>query len=751
MRPSMIYLCVASAGPWVSEGLARTGGLPAADTASAHPHNSTAAFTAQQEDRVDIEENELAVLQKRFREARKQILRALHVEPFSYANVVARARGLSRRNLEDPFDLRGLCSTDYDICDESCMLEAATSHSASCIRDANAPHLESSAVTAVPADAGCAVTAKKLFSTVPPVAVAAGSPTASVVGWPTVLQMTKAIERRIMDYQHLWRAASVLASDRPGPGEAHRASASPTGTVPPLCTSFLTGVSLPFSLATIPHTLLSAVAENAILHSWYGGPHGYPGGSLPCFTSAFAIHDSPLLRVDDVKSLQWDRAQAANFLVSVLRQPALQKELRLRLWGAAQNYHRGILRKLESLALTKEVEGRSKGASDDRRIVLDQEPGTPSPVSLSLREVREDLFSFDEVLYFARVSPSSYSNSRLHRVECQSLRATHLFRFASSHANVAAALSDRPRSNVSSSLFRVSLPSGDTSGKETSAPLLLSTRDKLWLLLSDMVRLRYLVAYLLNFEVLLHRVRNNNGSSQHTQPNPKEAYRASFHGSSGLAEADAQDAEDAKCIAAVFHFLEIRLHKRLAGSVHDHRFLRLARVRHCERSGTPELRERESGIHDTTNADMSFTHEPRRYATAQELFTAFSKELNGATTAPSAQPAPVASCTASTQGTRGGQAAPENRREAMRSMADEMHSRSGPPNGARDVSSSAESSPLSDTDADFLKAVLAMGHQDSPLDSTMHGGNMRGTHGGSMTSPSAKPCGVSCNRGPPGR
>ncbi|TPP41522.1 hypothetical protein CGC20_3660 [Leishmania donovani] len=683
MRPSKVHFCTASLRPWVSEYLARMGVAPA-DTAPAHPHRGSPAFKAQPVERGDSAESELAAVEEQYREARKQLLGALHVQPFSYANVVSHARGFSQTKPKDIFDLRGICSADYDSLDENCILEPAVRQSASCAREADAPPSAPAPASAVSADAG---------------------PTQAL-----------AIERRIMDHQRLWRAANRLASDRLGPGEMWCALDPSTSTAQPPSTSFVIGGSLPFLLATIPHTLVSAIAEHAILHAWYGGPHVYPDAKLPCPTAAFVFKDSPLLRVDDVTSLQWDRAQAANFLVTVLRQPAVQKELRQRLWAAAQNCHRGVLRKLESLAVKKEMEGASREAAADRRILLDQEPGVPSPLSLSLREVRDDLFSFDELLYFVRVPPSTYSNSRQQRVECESLRSTHLFRFVTGRADVAAALSDRPRSNVSGSPFRVSLRDGDRSAKVSSAPVSLSTRDKLWLLLSEMVRLRYLVAYLLNFEGMLHR-----------------------------------DAENAKCIAAVFRFLDIRLHTRLALTPHHRRFLRHARVRHCKRSATPEPPEWATAAHEATDADMSVRRETRRYATVQELFSAFSKALDESTTPLSQQPATAAFYTSSAKSAGEGQGAAENGIEAMSEMPDHMCGRSPRQNVAQARATSDGPSSLSDADGEFLKAIVSATRHDQPPDSTMQGTPMRATRRGGVRSSSANLGELPCSRGPPGR
>ncbi|CAC9518442.1 conserved hypothetical protein [Leishmania infantum JPCM5] len=747
MRPSKVHFCTASLRPWVSEYLARMGVAPA-DTAPAHPHRGSSAFKAQPVERGDSAESELAAVEEQYREARKQLLGALHVQPFSYANVVSHARGFSQTKPKDIFDLRGICSADYDSLDENCILEPAVRQSASCAREADAPPSAPAPASAVSADAG---PTQALSSPATSAASAAGAPAAAVTPWPTVSQMTRAIERRIMDHQRLWRAANRLASDRLGSGEMWCALDPSTSTAQPPSTSFVIGGSLPFLLATIPHTLVSAIAEHAILHAWYGGPHVYPDAKLPCPTAAFVFKDSPLLRVDDVTSLQWDRAQAANFLVTVLRQPAVQKELRQRLWAAAQNCHRGVLRKLESLAVKKEMEGASREAAADRRILLDQEPGVPSPLSLSLREVRDDLFSFDELLYFVRVPPSTYSNSRQQRVECESLRSTHLFRFVTGRADVAAALSDRPRSNVSGSPFRVSLRDGDRSAKVSSAPVSLSTRDKLWLLLSEMVRLRYLVAYLLNFEGMLHRVRSSTRHSQRGQPKSKEVDSAGFPGSSGSEQADAQDAENAKCIAAVFRFLDIRLHTRLALTPHHRRFLRHARVRHCKRSATPEPPERATAAHEATDADMSVRRETRRYATVQELFSAFSKALDESTTPLSQQPATAAFYTSSAKSAGEGQGAAENGIEAMSEMPDHMCGRSPRQNVAQARATSDGPSSLSDADGEFLKAIVSATRHDQPPDSTMQGTPMRATRRGGVRSSSANLGELPCSRGPPGR
>uniref|UniRef100_A0A1E1J2Q3 Uncharacterized protein n=1 Tax=Leishmania guyanensis TaxID=5670 RepID=A0A1E1J2Q3_LEIGU len=704
MRPSRMHLCTSPVHPWVSEYLARAVVAPAV-SASAHRYKGTSRLKSGQADVEGITESERAVLQAQYREARKQLVGALLMQPFSYNSILARASGSSPTALADMYDLRGLCSAAYDFLQESPNRDPTAQQSASCASEADMPPSESAPVTVVSTDAGPAGSAKRLSSSTTSVA---GAPAAAVVRWPTVSQMTKAVERRIMDYRYVWRTANRLASDRVEVEQKRCVLASPSDATQAPTTPIFTGGSLPFLLATIPHNLLFSIAEHAILHAWYGGPHVYPNAKIPNPNSAFDLNDNPLLRVDDVTSLQWDRAQAADFLVVVLRQPAVQRELRQRLWGAAQSYHRSVIRKLESLGMKRRAEGVSKDAADNFFILLDQEPGMPTPLSVSLREIRDDLFSFDEHMYFVRVSPSSYSSPWKCRVDCQPLRSTHLFRFVSSHADVVAAFRDRPRSNVSDALFRFSSLDGNTSAKASAAPVSLSTRDKLWLLLSEMVRLRYLVAYLLNLEVILHQVRNNHSRSQREQPAPKEVDRASFPASRHLEQADVQDAENANCIAAVFHFLGIRIHPRLAVSSHHHRFLRLARVRHCERPTVSKPPGASTAAHEASDAGMSVTHEDRRYRTVQELFSAFSKALDAATVPLSQPQATVASYTPSAKSACEGQGAPGDGIEVMSDVLDHMRDSSGLQSVAQARNVSDGSSLLSDTDTEFLKAILSV-------------------------------------------
>ncbi|KAG5496919.1 hypothetical protein GH5_01430 [Leishmania sp. Ghana 2012 LV757] len=750
MRPAKVHLCNAPVHPWASEYLARVGVAPAA-IASAHSHRGASPHNAQQTDCGDTSGIDLDSLQKQYREARKQLLRALRVKPFSYENIIARASGSLPEKTVDLYDLRGLCSADYDHVAGSSALEPAARQFAHCTGTAGAQPVVSASATAVPADSGPARRDKKLGPSVTSVASAAGDAPAAAVHWPTVSQMTKAVERRIMDYRPLWRATSMLISDRLEAEKKRRALEPHTSAAEASSTLFFTGGSLPFLLATVPHALVFSVAEHAILHAWYGGPHVYPDGKAPSPTAAFVFQGGPLLRVDDVGSLQWDRAKAAYFLVAVLRQPAVQKELRQRLWGAAQNYHRGVIRKLESLAWKKGAEDVSQDACDRHLILLEQEPGMPAPLSLPLDRVRDDLFSFDERAYFFRVSPSSpYANSHQCRAQCESLRSTHLFRFVSSCADVAAAFADRPRSNVSGSLSRFSSLVAEAGPKASTAPVSLSTRDKLWLLLSEMVRVRYLVAYLLNFEFMLHQVRHSYSRSQGERPKRKEGEGAGVPEFSSSEQANMQDAENANCIAAVFHFLDIRIHPRLAVNVHHHRFLRLTRVRHREWLSAAEPHEASTAAHEATDTDMSLAPEARRYATVQELFNAFSKALGESTASPSQEPGTVASCACSVKSTGEGSGTSGDDMEARSDAQNRPCGSSGLQHVVRETMAPEGPSPLSDTDADFLEAIVSAARGGHLPHSSVQGAAERDHCGGQAKSSPVTAGQLSRSRDSPG-
>ncbi|KAG5497565.1 hypothetical protein JKF63_03829 [Porcisia hertigi] len=630
MRTSKVLLCTPLVHPWVSQYLARVGVAPDV-SASELVYKGTSPLRSRDVDTPAISVSEAAVRQRQYREARKQLLGALRVQPFSHATIFARAGVFSSASPEDIFDLRGLRSADYDCLDAPRLLCRARPHSEACSSSVDPLPSESQFVAGRPARS--TMHSSPIASSV---ASAAEGPTVQVVSWPTVAQMTKALERRIMDYRHLWRAAKTFAGDHLNAREKRENLESPTSASHLPSGLFFSGGSRLVVLATLPHTLVYSIVEYSILHAWHGEAHVYPMAKLPSPGVDLALQDRPLLRAEDVTSLQWDRAQAANFLVSVLQQPVVQKDLRQRLWGAAQNYHRDIMRKLESLAVKTGGKGVREDVTDEWCILLDHERGGAEPLSLSLQALRDDLFSFDEILFFLRRPlASSYSSSRQHRVECQPLRSTHFFRFVTSRPEVAAAFTARPRSNIFDFSFRSSPPDGKTGGRTSGALATLSTRDKLWLLLSEMARLRYLVAYLLNFEVMLRDVRNSHTPPYGEQPTPREGDRALFLGSRGIQQADEQDAKNAKCIEAILYFLDIRIHTRLATCSHHHRFLRHTQVRHGERFSMPEM---PSPPREATDVDIDVSRKACRHATVQSLYSAFSKALNGSTAPPSPSP-----------------------------------------------------------------------------------------------------------------
>ncbi|KAG5471314.1 hypothetical protein LSCM1_01393 [Leishmania martiniquensis] len=711
MRLGKAQLCTARVHSWASDYMARVGIAPAVSDVA--PLDGGALSPKErQADCGDTLASDPDALQRQYRKARAHILGALRVQPFSYANIIARANGLSPKKPADISDLRGLCSAHYDLPDRNPALEAAARPLARSTVKADVPAAESASTAAAVTDSRPARKSQELSSSVASVASASFAVPAAVVHWPGLSQMTKALERRILDHRHLWRAASMLASDHRAVREERRASKARPSAAPSPSTHFFIAGSLPFLLATIPHALVFSIAEHAILHAWHGGSHVYPEGKAPSATTVLTLKGTPLLRVDDVASLQWDRAQAANFLVTVLRQPVVQKELRQRLWCAAQNYHRGVLRKLGSLASPREAEDASQDVSDGRRILLEQQPGMPAPISLSLAQVQGDFFSFDETAYFVRAAPISYSNSRQDRVQCTSLWSTHLFHFASSRADVAAAFADRPRSNVSESLFRFSSLAEEAGAATITAPVSLSTRDKLWLLMSEMVRVRCLVAYLLNFELMLYQVRHSRGHSQAEQPALKDGDGAGTSLPGGAEPADGHDATNANCIAAVFRFLDIEMHTRLTLSAHHRRFLRRTRVRHCGRPSTPEPQEAANMAHEATDTGKSLTRESRRYATVQELFTAFSKTLDKSAEPPSQRPTTVASGAPSVKRTGEGQGASDDDDEGTCGMrggscgSNRMHKADDERGAARSPS------PLSETDAELLSAIVSAARAD---------------------------------------
>lgn len=444
-------------------------------------------------------------------------------------------------------------------------------------------------------------------------------------------------------------------------------TASEDGAAGTSATTFFPAHSLPQLVAAVPHALLHTVAEHAIRHSWHGAPSAYPGGCLPTACTIFAPDKVPALTVADVAGPHWDRAVAARCVVQVLQEPSVEQGLRQALWAAAQDYHNAILTRLDSLAA---VDAGGEGA-----VVVTLCTGGALPsMRLSLRALKRDLFSLPEALFFARVTPRADELVQRERVECPPLEGSHSLLFTTADAEVAEALSRRPPSDIFMPVFFAAVEAKAPPRRPQVPPSKLSVRDKLWILLGEMVRLRYLVAYLLFLERTLHTIRCDGAGPSGVTPPASPV-------------APAQVVQDAKCIRLVVQFLRSPLHQWLGAATHRHRFLRKVRVRHTA---------------SVAAATACGTEEPvgLRYETVQELYTAFSRALKGGSEA--GERSTTSASTAPSAATRGAQGAEVT--QADRVPTETPDQINAPADAHRSLT---ESSDLSGADAHLLTAILS--------------------------------------------
>ncbi|KPA78957.1 hypothetical protein ABB37_06021 [Leptomonas pyrrhocoris] len=536
-----------------------------------------------------------AVLQEEYEAARRAIVKGLGAYPFSYARVLGR-----QTTPADEWRLRGLSNGDFVLATEA--REGGTHELRG--KDAKQPPMTAHRTAAVRApDAQSSASSVSLpMQAKPP-------------RWPSLLQLTREIERHTMTRTYLWEISPVKKT----------ATASSNS----LFTTSDAYAATPSLLAFYTVSVLSRIAEHAVRHAWRGGPHLYPKRRVPERNSAFAFSGCPRLTLEDVTSQQWDRAEAAHFLISVLQHSCIQQDLRQRLWTAAQCYHRDILQDLDSLARGTRQEGGRKSF-----IAVDDSRAASTAFQVPLEEVKRQLFAFPAHIHFSVVPSADVfagAAGNKGKVVVQPLRSSHWFHFSSSDRDVMRIFSERPHTDIfmpSKAFTEV------TKMANQGAPMhkTRTTQDQLWLLLSEMSRLRILVGYLLHLEAFLYKMRcaAEVSPGEHTASDGKGVTRQ------GLSTADAQAAHDARYVGEVFHFLEIQLHMQLQRRHHSLRFLSKHKIQYAaseaaeDSNGSPAtFGEDDVASNGASTSGSRLQEEARCFSTVQGLFTAFIRALEG--------------------------------------------------------------------------------------------------------------------------
>ncbi|KPI84813.1 hypothetical protein ABL78_6141 [Leptomonas seymouri] len=599
MKPGRLHRCFAPAQSWVANYVGRAAAPPrASPTPPSQPAASLPDMRGNDADDSSptLKLGEAALLGNDYAAARRAFLKCVGAEPFSYARIVGRAMPSVNE-----CNLRGLSNDDFVATDAAGDGEAQRMPG----RDAvPSPATERSAAVKKPV--------KELSVT------SAAAPSASPIHpnpprWPSLLQLCREVERYTMTRSYLWETSDART----------QASVVPRG----LLTTSDDYAATPSLLALYPFSVLSRVAEHAVRHAWRGGPHLYPGGIPPERSAVFNFIGCPQLRLEDVASQQWDRAEAAHILLSVVQHPCIQKDLRQRLWTAAQRYHRDLLNDLDALTQGTAAEGRGNDVVEMQGFRT-----TDAPATVPLADVKRQLFSFPASVHFAVVPSTDASSGKAgesRRVVLQPLSSSHWFHFTSANSDVLRILSERPHTDIFVPPKPFIEVSRAVSGR-TRRQKMRTTQDQMWLLLSEMSRLRVLIAYLLHLEEFLYNMRKAASLS----PARRKALGGTGDVHPGSARVDAQAAHDAHYVGEVFHFLEVQAHAQLQRRVHNRRFLSKYRMRLAVDDEADE-----GGIanHTLRGDDVSRSGASRTclygqggvkcFSTVQGLFTAFIQAL----------------------------------------------------------------------------------------------------------------------------
>lgn len=538
MRRTALRLSPTSSATWAADYLARVGLPPpqcpplASPSAASSSHSSSSPATGGAAPSPTLSASDAAALATGFQAARDAFLGSLGVCAFPYSSLTGQTEAPTEVG-----GLRGLTYDDYAVLIGTRSSSNNTNTRGSCLESVGAAPSPSP----VPAESA-----------------------AAPAHWPTLRQLTKQTARYVAAQRQL-RADTATSAESISP-------TSPTNTAAS-------------QLASLPYTLFSLLAEHAVRHAWRGGPHVYPHRRLPVSTDPFPLTACPRLRQKDVAGTQWERREAAHFLLAALRHPCVQTDLRQHLWAAAQGHHRDILHDLA--ALTEE----KKGEDGEPFVSLRGGHTTAASTRVPLAVLQRDLFSFPEGVHYTPATTSQQQQQPHRDKNSVVLRppnsSSHWFHFTSTNAAVLAVLGERPHTDVFLPTPSFAPVHGATSSVNTTTAAATATRvttqGRLWLLLSEMVRLRLVVAHLLHLERLLFRLRAASTSPE-------------------------DDVAAASAVEEVFAFLSLEPQSELHRVRHARRFL----LRYDLQPSVP-VEAQEKG------------ESPRTFSTVQGLFNAFTR------------------------------------------------------------------------------------------------------------------------------
>lgn len=690
MRTSRLCGCVAPVQAWVAEyaerlGLERTPTCPTTDAAL-----TNAASETSEDASSTLSPEGAAELRKHYQDARRAFLKGLRAYPFSYSGITKRPS-----TFDDEYRLRGLSNDDFVL-----MSTSSGAHERKATERTAEEGKGETAVTPSFASKNPVQLRKNRRATpLSPAPPVKGIP----VRWPSLLQLTREVERYNMTRHYLWD----IVVDRQQPSDPAHVSRQ-------LVTTSDANGATPSLLALYPFSVLSRLAEHAVRHAWCGGPHIYPKGRFPDASFAFNFTGCPRLTLADVASQQWNRAEAARFLVAAMQHSSIQKDLRQRLWTAAQRYHRDILTDVDALA---HASGGEAAEKQSRRVYLTGGRPTQHTTTIAVEDLKQQLFSFPAHVHYTVLPPAgaapsrpaslNYRNCGEGRVVLQPLRSSHWFHFAAADSAVVEILAERPHTDVFLPGTPFAFVTGSVEGKSAAAAprANVTTQDQLWLLLSEMVRLRLLVSYLLHLEVFLRNMRNA------TSPFPtgsRAAFDAPHAAATEASESSsaAQETHDALCVNEVFHFLDVQVHADLQRRSHNRRFLSKYQMRleASEEGGNGEGCDFTSSG-DALSENLSSSLRGRRstvcFSTVQELFTAFTKAMEKGAGG-EGRDAPA--CTAaSAQDVHEG----SDKLERQKGSTARVEQNTDGCHPKVRAKGDGQAAPLSSADASFLAAVLA--------------------------------------------
>lgn len=680
MRRTTSRRCLAPLESWAAEYLERIGAGPATECSS---HDAAAPSPRQSaccsESAITLSQDEAAHLRAKYEAERRAFVKGLRLRPFSYARVTGRPTCD-----EAAGKLRGLSYGDYTPLNNTPTTTEGAKGRADRYAEKTPEEISSAALAAGRRFPASSSSSLQMHST--------------PLHWPSFTQLTQELEHHTMTRTYLWESYD---------SHKGRTAALPKSASPITTSSVY--ASTPSLLALYPYSVLLGVVEHAVRHAWRGSPRVYPANRLPTPDDRFRFTGCPRLTPQDVAGQDWDRGEAAHFLLSVLQQRCVQQDLRRRLWAAAQRYHRTLLTDLELLSTPANDNDRDSNSVPF--IELDSGQGSQHTVKVPLEKVRRELFSFPADVHFTLAPRSEISvvhDSKRGRVILRPLRSSHWFHFVSQDRDVVRVLSERPHTQLfvpASAFAKVTDDAEKLGGHQRT----WTTQEQLWLLLSEMVRLRILVAYLLHLETFLFQMRNAAPSSS-ARVRKGGAGERVLEG--GAAAQYAQEAHDALYVGEVFDFLDIQPHHQLQRRSHNLRFLSKFQIS-CDTPGELSGDDGQGGSQrggdaaDPSSGVPSPEGKPTHsccFSTVQELFSAFSKAMGVGVVVPG--DAKVVSSPPSAKSGAAGSVKRRSEAEGYPRVQEELHGAHVPGN----VDGVAGDAPLSATDESFLAAIMAQRH-----------------------------------------